>query len=174
MSRTNLGQYPTLPKQVPAVNESLSEDGYDSDRKIGPSYDTIFGMEAVKFHEDTVIIEDSIPDVDTGMNVIINQNGSENHNDKFTMTDAEIMALRDSDLVEQCKHIGLDKRGNKEPLQLMFKKARDDVMYYLCSDQMNNPEAEQLGKDGFSPLARWEYLDETDESLDLKDELKVN
>ena len=34
-SRINIGQYPTPPKQVLAVNESLYEDGYDSDGQIG-------------------------------------------------------------------------------------------------------------------------------------------
>ena len=47
-------------------------------------------------------------------------------------------------------------------------------MYYLSSDQMNDHEVEQLGKDRFSPLARWVYLKEKDESLDLKDELQVD
>ena len=31
-SRINIGQYPTPPKQVLTVNESLYEDGHDSDR----------------------------------------------------------------------------------------------------------------------------------------------
>ena len=47
------------------------------------------------------------------MCVMTNQNGSENHTDKFTTIEAEIMALRKSDFVEQCKFLGLDKRGNK-------------------------------------------------------------
>ena len=144
-SRINIGQYPTPPKQVLAVNESLYEDGYDSDGQIGPFYDSVFGMEAVKFNKDTIRSEESISEVNTGMNETTSQNGSEN--DKFTMADAEIMALGKSELVEQCRIFGLDKRGNKEPLQQRLKKARDDGMCYLSSDQMNNPEAEQLGKD---------------------------
>ena len=174
LSQSNVGQCPTPSNQVLTMNESLYEDGYDSDGQIGPFYDSIFGMEAVKFHEDTIRSEDLMPETKTGVNVTASQNGSENHKDKFTMTDVEIMALRKSDLVEQCKLLGLDKRGNKDPLQQRLKKARDDGMCYLSSDQMNNPEAEQLGKDGFSPLARWEYLEDKDESLDLKDELEVD
>ena len=83
-SRINIGQYPTPPKQVLAVNESLYEDGYDSDGQIGPFYDSIFGMEAVKFHEDTIRSKDLMPETKTGVNVTASQNDSENHKDKFT------------------------------------------------------------------------------------------
>lgn len=102
------------------------------------------------------------------------QNGAENGKKKFAMTDVEIMALRKPNLTEQCKLPGIDKRGNKEPLQQRLKKARDDGIYYLSSDQINNPKAEQLCKHGFGPQARWEYLEEKDCSLQLKDELEVN
>ena len=56
----------------------------------------------------------------------------------------------------------------------MLKKARDNGMFYLSSGLLNNPKAEQLDKDRFSPIARWEYLEDNDESLDHKDELEVN
>ena len=35
LSQINIGQYPTPPKQVLALNESLYEDGYDYDGQIG-------------------------------------------------------------------------------------------------------------------------------------------
>ena len=103
-----------------------------------------------------------------------NQNGADNGQNKFTMTDTELMALRKPHLIGQCKLLGIDKRGIKKPLQQSLRKARDDAICYLSADQIHNPKVEQLCKDGFSPQVRWEYLEEKDYSLHLKDELEVN
>ena len=50
LSQSNVGQCPTPSNQVLTMNESLYEDGYDSDGQSGPFYDSIFGMELVEFH----------------------------------------------------------------------------------------------------------------------------
>ena len=55
---------------------------------------------------------------------------------KFQLTDEQIMALKKDELVEQCKLLGLDRRGNKGPLQERLKKARNDGLSYLSEDQV--------------------------------------
>ena len=41
-------------------------------------------------------------------------------------------------------------------------------------DQVENPEVQQLANDGFSPLAKWTYLQDKNEMIDLTDELEVD
>ena len=138
----------------------------------------MFGIEPISFHEDTILEQEPVSEANQPTDVTEPENcannTTENSENKFLMTDEMIMSLRKADLVEQCKLLGLDKRGNKEPLQQRLKKARDDGTCYLTSDQIDNPEVEQLAKDGFSPLARWQYLEEKDGTVDLKDELLVD
>ena len=55
----------------------------------------------------------------------------------------------------------------------MLRKTRDDGICYLSSDPVDNLDVEQLAKDRFSPVIRWEYLEEKDKSVVLKDELEV-
>ena len=59
---------------------------------------------------------------------------------------------------EQCKLLGLDMRGNKEPLIERLNAEREKKLCYLPPQKVDNPERNQLVNDGFSPLARWEIL----------------
>ena len=90
------------------------------------------------------------------------------------MNDELIMSLRKSDLIEQCKKLGLDSRGNKGPLQERLKKAREERIEYLTEEEAANPYRLQLASDGFSPLSKWEMIEQRDETIDLTDELEVD
>jgi len=90
------------------------------------------------------------------------------------MSDEQIMSLKKEELLEQCKLLGLDRRGNKGPIQERLKKARNDGLCYLRKDQVDNTEVQQLASDGFSPLAKWNYLEDKDETIDLTNELNVD
>ena len=98
---------------------------------------------------------------------------TKNNEKKCLMTDEEIMAFQKADLVEYCKLLGIDKFQDRQPIQQRFKQARDIGICYFTSDQIDNPEVEQLAKERFSLLTRWQYLEDKDESVDLKDILLV-
>ena len=97
-SRINIGQHPTHPVQVLSTNERSYEDGYDYQSQIGPFYDCIFVMEPISFYDDAVMDRKSILDTNQQTNNVAtnnncHENGKENGENKFTMTDVEIMAL---------------------------------------------------------------------------------
>ena len=174
-SRIDIGQHPTPPMQKLTINESSYEDGYDSDGQVGPFYDSVFGIDPITFHEDAILDQEPTLNADGTSTIVRNENDTRNSdNSKFSMSDAEIMSLRKPELMEQCKLLGLDKRGNKEPLQERLKKARTDGICYLTNEQLDNPEIQQLANDGFSPHTIWEYLEAVDELVDLTDELELD
>ena len=93
---------------------------------------------------------------------------------KFTMGDADIKGLLKNDLIEQCKLLGMDTKGNKPVLVERLIKAREDGHCYLPPELVGNADIVQLVSDGFSPLSRWEILEEPADKLLLTDELEVN
>ncbi len=90
------------------------------------------------------------------------------------MGDADIKGLLKNDLIEQCKLLGMDTKGNKPVLVERLIKAREDGHCYLPPELVENADIMQLTSDGFSPLSRWEVLEEPADKLLLTDELEVN
>ena len=89
------------------------------------------------------------------------------------MSDKRMLSLNTKDLVEQCKLLGLDYRGNKGPLIERLKQVRDSGQCYLSSEDIDNPDIEQLVNDGFDPNTRWEILNEPENKVLWKDELEI-
>ena len=176
-ARINIGQHPTPPMRSLRMDESAYENGYDSDGMIGPFYDSMRGMGLTSYHEDEIAVagDECQSHMQHEQNSTENAAGSMDQvSARFQLTDEQIMSLRKDELVEQCKLLGIDRRGNKGPLQGRLKKARNDGLLYLSEDEVNNPEVQQLAADGFSPLCKWNYLETKDEEIDLTDELVVN
>ena len=183
--RINIGQYPTPEHRVMSVDENAYEEGYDSDGQLGPFYDAVEGEGGIMYHEDSIrcaMLDSSTPSLDnaaessqtgTDTNADTSDTISEESNRLFTMQDGDIKKLYVKDLREQCKLLGLDTRGNKQPLIERLIKAREDKLCYLPPNQVGNPERNQLASDGFSPLARWELLKVEEDAIPLEDELEV-
>lgn len=187
--RINIGQHPTPESVNFEVNESAYDDGYDSEGQIGPFFDAVYGEEGDSFFEECIGVVES-PDNNSETGTVdctddgpeISQNNAakeenvneENTERKFAMADADISRLFKRDLVEQCKLLGLDIKGNKPVLVERLKKAREDGHCYLPPELLGNADIVQLTNDGFSPNSRWEILEEPADKILLTDELEVN
>ena len=92
---------------------------------------------------------------------------------KYLQSDERILSLNKNDFLEQCKLLGLNHSGNKDPLIEILKKVRDDGQCYLSSEYIDNPDIEQWANNRFDPNARWEILNESDNKVLLEDELEI-
>ena len=129
-SSLNIGQYSTPPLKTMTTNESLYEEGCDSDGEGGPFYDIVYGVELNSFHEEAIREELPQP-VDEMNHTISTSENDENAPNRFNMSDEQIMSLKKEELLEQCKMLGLDRRGNKGPIQERLKNHEnmDFVIY---------------------------------------------
>ena len=171
-ARNSIGQHPTPPMRQLVVDEAKFEEGYDSEGEVGPFYHAVRGEEVEIYHEDCVRDESPASEVtvepvpEVAENPLIGE--------KFQMSDADLQGKLKRDLVALCKDLGLNVRGNKGDLIDRLKKARADGVVYLTPDQAADPNTARLASDGFSPLAKWQYLSDKDEVIDLTDELEVD
>ena len=173
-ARINMGQHPTPPQQEFEVREQEYEEGCDSDGDVGPFYDAVHGEELYGYHEE--VHEGNLfrAEVENAQIENAGNTGNQAPRTRFEMADEAIMSLKKGDLVEQCRKLGLDTRGNKGPLQERLKKAREERREYLTEEEAANPYRLQLASDGFSPLSKWEMIEDRDNTIDLTDELEVD
>jgi hypothetical protein len=159
-ARINIGQHPTPESVHFTVNESAYDDGYDSEGQLGPFFDAVHGEEGDGFFEECIGVAEIPENASATGTVDCTTDGPENgqiveevSERKFTMGDADIKGLLKNDLIEQCKLLGMDTKGNKPALVERLIKAKEDGHCYLPPELVGNADIVQLVSDGFSPLS---------------------
>lgn len=171
-SRVNIGQFPTPPPMELGVNETEYEAGYDSDGQLGPFFDAVRGEEVDGYYEEPITNNNSSES--TSDNTTDTSADTERNQEKFSKSDTELNNMRKKDLVDECKKLGIDHKGNKGLLVARLMKAREDDLSYLSAEEMNNPGREQLMNDGFAPSSKWMMIGEPEDKQMKTDELEVN